>query len=57
MANNTPHDHVSVLGDDVAKTESRLDYVGPEIVVIGSATELTQGGSYNDYDSPGVRKT
>ena len=32
-------------------------YEAPAVTVAGDARTLTQGGYYNDYDSPGVRKT
>jgi hypothetical protein len=32
-------------------------YESPNMKVVGQAESLTGGGYYNDYDSPGVRKT
>ncbi|WP_375415342.1 lasso RiPP family leader peptide-containing protein [uncultured Bradyrhizobium sp.] len=57
MANKTLQDQANARNKNTAKSDRRPEYSSPEMVDVGSATDLTQGGSYNDYDSPGVRKT
>jgi hypothetical protein len=32
-------------------------YEAPAMTLAGTAESLTRGGYYDDYDSPGVRKT
>ncbi len=57
MANKTLQDQANARNKNTARSDRRPEYSSPEMVDVGSATDLTQGGSYNDYDSPGVRKT